>query len=120
MNTAATTALSVRDPWSLVPSLGNLDAYVSAVNRLPLLTPEEEVSLARRLRERKEKPAVSRAVLRRFIIQMLMCNFELSIRSLEEAYPIKFDAYFALELEQLKESVPKGCAPSAWPALLTG
>ncbi len=42
-------------------------------------------------------------VLRRFIIQMLMCNFELSIRSLEEAYPIKFDAYFALELDQLKE-----------------
>jgi oxygen-independent coproporphyrinogen-3 oxidase len=42
-------------------------------------------------------------VLRRFIIQMLMCNFELSIRSLEEAYPITFDAYFAIELEQLKE-----------------
>ncbi len=42
-------------------------------------------------------------MLRRFIIQMLMCNFELSIRSLEEAYPIKFDAYFALELEQLQE-----------------
>lgn len=42
-------------------------------------------------------------VLRRFIIQMLMCNFELSIRSLEEAYPITFNAYFASELEQLKE-----------------
>jgi oxygen-independent coproporphyrinogen-3 oxidase len=42
-------------------------------------------------------------VLRRFIIQMLMCNFELSIRSLEEAYPIKFDAYFMLEIEALKE-----------------
>lgn len=42
-------------------------------------------------------------VLRRFIIQMLMCNFELSIRSLEEAYPITFSAYFATELEQLKE-----------------
>lgn len=40
-------------------------------------------------------------VLRRFIIQRLMCNFELSIRSLEQAYPIKFDAYFQLELEQL-------------------
>ena len=42
-------------------------------------------------------------VLRRFIIQMLMCNFELSIRSLEEAYPITFSAYFVTELEQLKE-----------------
>jgi RNA polymerase sigma-32 factor len=43
-------ALSVRDPWSLVPAVGNLDAYIGAVNRLPLLTPQEEVSLATRLR----------------------------------------------------------------------
>lgn len=42
-------------------------------------------------------------VLRRFIIQMLMCNFELSIRSLEQAYPITFSDYFSSELEQLKE-----------------
>ncbi len=42
-------------------------------------------------------------VLRRFIIQRLMCNFELSIRSLEQAYPIKFDSYFRLELEALYE-----------------
>ena len=42
-------------------------------------------------------------VLRRFIIQRLMCNFELSVRSLEQAYPIKFQAYFSLELEQLAE-----------------
>ena len=50
MNMSPTTAIAVRDPWALVPSLGNLDAYISAVNRLPLLTQEEEVSLARRLR----------------------------------------------------------------------
>ncbi|MEY3900604.1 MAG: oxygen-independent coproporphyrinogen oxidase, partial [Pseudomonadota bacterium] len=42
-------------------------------------------------------------VLRRFIIQRLMCNFELSIRSLEQAYPIKFANYFRLELEALDE-----------------
>ena len=47
MNTTATTALTVRDPWALVPSLGNLDAYISAVNRMPLLTHEEEAGLAR-------------------------------------------------------------------------
>ncbi len=41
-------------------------------------------------------------VLRRFIIQMLMCNFELSIRSLEQAYPISFRAYFTRELDELK------------------
>jgi RNA polymerase sigma-32 factor len=40
MNATATlasplpTALSVRDPWAMLPSLGNLDAYVSAVNRM--------------------------------------------------------------------------------------
>ena len=36
------TALAVANPWAVVPSLGNLDAYISAVNRLPMLTPEEE------------------------------------------------------------------------------
>ncbi len=32
-------------------SLGNLDAYIASVNRLPMLTQEEEVSLARKLRD---------------------------------------------------------------------
>ncbi|HEX2012788.1 MAG TPA: RNA polymerase sigma factor RpoH [Roseateles sp.] len=57
------TALAVRDPWALVPSLGNLDAYISAVNRLPLLTPEEELSFARRLRESGDLEAAGRLVL---------------------------------------------------------
>ncbi len=41
MNTTSASALAVRDPWALVPSLGNLDAYISAINRIPLLTQEE-------------------------------------------------------------------------------
>ncbi|HJV85091.1 MAG TPA: oxygen-independent coproporphyrinogen III oxidase [Noviherbaspirillum sp.] len=41
-------------------------------------------------------------LLRRIIIQMLMCNFELSIRSLELAYPITFTTYFAEEIEKLR------------------
>lgn len=41
-------------------------------------------------------------LLRRIIIQMLMCNFELSIKSLEMAYPITFAHYFATELEKLR------------------
>ena len=41
-------------------------------------------------------------LLRRIIIQMLMCNFELSIKSLELAYPITFANYFAPELEKLR------------------
>ncbi len=47
-------------------------------------------------------------VLRRFIIQMLMCNFELSIRSLEQAYPISFKDYFIRELEALREQAGLG------------
>jgi oxygen-independent coproporphyrinogen-3 oxidase len=39
--------------------------------------------------------------LRRTIIQMLMCQFELSIPAIEQAYPIVFADYFAPELEKL-------------------
>ena len=63
MNLTHTTALSVRDPWAMVPSLGNLDAYISAVNRLPLLAPDEEGSLARRLRDQGDVAAASQMVL---------------------------------------------------------
>ena len=41
-------------------------------------------------------------LLRRILIQRLMCNFELSIASIELAYPITFSSYFATELEQLR------------------
>ncbi|MQA38284.1 oxygen-independent coproporphyrinogen III oxidase [Rugamonas aquatica] len=41
-------------------------------------------------------------LLRRIVIQKLMCNFELSISSIEQAYPIRFPLYFAAELEKLK------------------
>jgi RNA polymerase sigma-32 factor len=63
MNTNTATAVAVRDPWSLVPSLGNLDAYISAVNRLPLLTQSEETSLARRLRDHGDLQAAGKLVL---------------------------------------------------------
>jgi len=56
-------AVAIRDPWGLVPSLGNLDAYISAVNRLPLLTQEEEVALARRWRTSEDLEAAGRLVL---------------------------------------------------------
>jgi len=39
--------------------------------------------------------------LRRAIIQMLMCQFELSLAAIEQAYPISFAEYFAPELEKL-------------------
>ena len=60
---ATTAAVTLRDPWSLVPSLGNLDAYVSAVNRLPMLTQSEEVELGRALRDQGDVQAAGRLVL---------------------------------------------------------
>ncbi|TDM09604.1 MAG: RNA polymerase sigma factor RpoH [Ideonella sp. MAG2] len=64
MNTSfSPNALSVRDPWAMVPSIGNLDAYISAVNRIPLLTPDEELSLGRQLRDHGDLAAAGRLVL---------------------------------------------------------
>ncbi|WP_371874407.1 RNA polymerase sigma factor RpoH [Duganella rivi] len=44
-------------------NLGNLDAYISAVNRLPMLTHEEEVSLGKRLKEQNDLGAAERLVM---------------------------------------------------------
>ncbi len=63
MTTANTSALILRDPWAAVPSLGNLDAYVSAVNRMPMLSQAEETDLARSLRDRGDLKAAGRLVL---------------------------------------------------------
>ena len=63
MNTSTASALTLRDPWALVPSLGNLDAYVSAANRVPLLTQEEEIAYATRLRASGDLDAAGKLVL---------------------------------------------------------
>jgi RNA polymerase sigma-32 factor len=63
MNISGTTALTLRDPWALVPSLGNLDAYISAANRIPLLTHEQEVEFATRLRASGDLDAAGKLVL---------------------------------------------------------
>ena len=47
-------------------------------------------------------------LLRGIIIQMLMCNFELSTASIELAYPITFATYFAPELERLRQMQADG------------
>jgi len=60
---SASSALAVRDPWALVPSLGNLDAYITAVNRVPLLTQEEETAFGRRLRENGDLKAAGSLVV---------------------------------------------------------
>ena len=67
-----------------------LDAYYTHLDR-------NELPIARGLKLSMDD------VLRRLIIQMLMCNFELSIASVEQAYPITFDAYFEHELAKLRQ-----------------
>jgi len=57
------TALAVANPWAVVPSLGNLDAYISAVNRLPMLTAEEETEYARKFRQDNDLEAAGKLVL---------------------------------------------------------
>jgi RNA polymerase sigma-32 factor len=56
-------ALTVANPWSLVPPLGHLDAYISAVNRMPMLTPEEEQTYARQWRAHQDLEAAGKLVM---------------------------------------------------------
>ncbi len=62
-----TTSLAVASPWAsrslTLPPLGNLDAYISAVNRMPMLTLEEEQSAARRLRDQNDLEAAGQLVM---------------------------------------------------------
>ena len=58
-----TTAIAPRDPWSVVPSLGNLDAYIRFVQTVPMLEADEEQALARQLRSDNDLQAASRLVL---------------------------------------------------------
>jgi RNA polymerase sigma-32 factor len=55
--------LAISNPWGLVPSLGNLDAYITAANRLPMLTPEQEQEFARQLKNNNDLEAAGKLVL---------------------------------------------------------
>ena len=56
-------AMTLANPWSAVPSLGNLDAYISAANRLPMLTLEEEQEFARKFKTDNDLEAAGKLVL---------------------------------------------------------
>jgi RNA polymerase sigma-32 factor len=56
-------AVSVAPTWGLMPPLGHLDAYISAVNRMPMLTLEEEQSFARKLRDHADLDAAGKLVM---------------------------------------------------------
>jgi RNA polymerase sigma-32 factor len=63
LGASGSTALALANPWAVVPSLGNLDAYISAVNRLPMLTAEEEIEYAKKFREHNDLEAAGKLVL---------------------------------------------------------
>lgn len=52
-------AVAVSNPGAL----GTIEAYISAVNRVPLLTPEEEVSLGQRLRDNSDLEAARQLIM---------------------------------------------------------
>lgn len=52
-------AVAVSNPGAL----GTIEAYISAVNRIPMLTPEEEASLGRRLRDESDLDAARQLVM---------------------------------------------------------
>ena len=57
------SAVTAFNPWSMLPPLGNLDAYISAVNRLPMLTLEQEQHFARQLKDNNELESAEKLVL---------------------------------------------------------
>ena len=59
----ATTSESTALALGFSGSLGNLDAYISAVNRLPMLTHEEEIRLATDLRDKNDLSAAQQMVM---------------------------------------------------------
>ena len=65
-----------------------LEAYYAALDK-------NELPIVRGLRLSMDD------ALRRTIIQTLMCNFELSVPALEQAFPIDFASYFRAELARL-------------------
>lgn len=52
-------AMAISNPGAL----GTIEAYISTVNRLPVLTPEQELTLARRLRDEQDIAAARELVL---------------------------------------------------------
>jgi oxygen-independent coproporphyrinogen-3 oxidase len=67
----------------------DLEAYYDAIDC-------KELSVARGVRLSMDD------ILRRSLIQTLMCQFELSIPAIELAFPVGFGRYFAPELARLR------------------
>ena len=95
--------------YSTHPDMGLVGCGVAAISAVAATYSQNVKTLAAYydLIDRNELP-IGRGLrltmddaLRRAIIQMLMCQFELSIPAIEQAFPIDFADYFVAELEQL-------------------
>lgn len=53
----------ISNPWGALPPMGDINAYISAVNRLPMLTQDQESSYARLVRDEADSDASNRLVL---------------------------------------------------------
>ncbi len=66
MNPSSTTTMPANNTavsLGFTGTLGNIDAYISAVNRLPMLTQEEETRLATALRDQNDLGAAQQMVM---------------------------------------------------------
>ncbi|MBL6752464.1 MAG: RNA polymerase sigma factor RpoH, partial [Nevskia sp.] len=68
----ASTAIALRSTGVPMPLSGSLDAYVHSVSQIPLLTPDEETRLARRLHGDNDLGAAQQLVLSnlRFVVHI--------------------------------------------------
>ncbi len=68
----SSTALALRPAALPVPLVGSLDAYIHSVGRIPVLQPEEEQALARRLRDDEDLSAAQELVMSnlRFVVHI--------------------------------------------------
>jgi RNA polymerase sigma-32 factor len=62
-STALVTSSRAAGAMLAVPAVGNIDAYISAVNRLPMLTADDEVALGRRFREHADLAAARELIM---------------------------------------------------------
>lgn len=68
MNPSTSNELTMTSPGTALTlgftgTLGNIEAYISAVNRLPMLTQEEETNLAMALRDKNDLAAAQQLVM---------------------------------------------------------
>jgi len=70
--TTAVNAVALRQPTMLSPLTGSLDAYISSVNHLPVLSAEDERRLAEKLRDDQDLDAAKTLVMSnlRFVVHI--------------------------------------------------